>query len=225
MKTKWGFAFLISIGMLLTSCNYTNIKNSEFDGNAVFKMPPEQKAQLSYVYIYQTVFAPKCVSCHGNSGRVNLETYQGALDHLSVIKKSVFQKQNMPRLGSLSFNQKAALWNWIEMGAPKDGDGTLPPPDPITPTYDSIDQHIFQVKCITCHTAGKTGERILLDKESLLNSPLELVIPGNADESGLVVAVERADDKRMPTAKEGYSKLTDEEIGAIRKWIMDGASK
>lgn len=221
----WTSAFLFSVILLLTSCNYTKIKDGGFDGNSAFKMPPEQKAQLSFNYIYQTVFVPKCVSCHGNSGGVNLETYQGALDHLSAIKKSVFQKQTMPKRGSLTFNEKAALWNWIEMGAPRDGDGTTPPPDPITPAYDSISKHIFQVKCVTCHTPGKTGERVLLDKDSLLNSPLELVIPGNADESGLVVAIERTDDKRMPPAKEGYSKLSDEEIGAIREWIMNGANK
>ena len=56
-----------------------------------------------------------------------------------------------------------------------------------------------------------------------MNSPLELVIPGNADESGLVVALERSDDKRMPPGKEGYSVLKDDAKLAIRKWIENGA--
>jgi hypothetical protein len=53
---------------------------------------------------------------------------------------------------------------------------------------------------------------------------LELVLPGNPDESGLVIAVERTDEKRMPLAKSGFSPLTPDEMTAIRNWIANGAS-
>lgn len=218
-------AFLILLSLLLAGCNYTKVKGGGIDENKIFNMPPEQKAQLSFSYVYQNVFLPKCISCHGNSGGVNLESYQAARSHLAAIKKTVFETKTMPKRGSLSFDEQAILWNWIAMGAPKDSeDGTTPIPDPLTPTFDSISKNIFAAKCVTCHSAGNPGQRILLDKDSLLNSPLELVIPGNADESGLVVAIERTDDKRMPPAKEGYSKLSDEEITAIREWITNGAT-
>jgi len=113
------------------------------------------------------------------------------------------------------------LWTWIEMGAPEKapGEGPGTPPEPLEPTYASLYQNVFKPKCVTCHSPGNTGSRIPLTEEGLLNSPLELIIPGNPDESGLVVAVERNDDKRMPPAKEGYSKLKDEEKAAIRAWI------
>ena len=62
-----------------------------------------------------------------------------------------------------------------------------------------------------------------MDKDSLMNSPLELVLPGNADESGLVLSVERSDKKRMPPAEDGYSALKDAEKTAIRLWITNGA--
>ncbi len=71
----------------------------------------------------------------------------------------------------------------------------------------------------------------LVTKEDLLNSPLELVIPGNVEESGLMIAITRVDQKRMPPIKDehgnptGYSALPDLEIEAIKKWILDGAQK
>ena len=85
------------------------------------------------------------------------------------------------------------------------------------------DKQIFQISCTECHSPSGTGKRILLDRESLMNSPLELIIPGNPDESGLVVSIERSDDKRMPPAKEGYVALKNEKKAAIRKWIENGA--
>lgn len=95
--------------------------------------------------------------------------------------------------------------------------------EPILPTYESINKNVFMVSCKDCHNPAGSGKRILFDKLSLLNSPLELVIPGDPDESGLVVALERLDGKRMPPAKEGYTALKDEQKLAIRQWIENGA--
>ncbi|UOF01367.1 c-type cytochrome domain-containing protein [Bdellovibrio reynosensis] len=93
----------------------------------------------------------------------------------------------------------------------------------LEPTFESIDRLVFQKTCTDCHYAGGDGKRVLLDKNSLLNSPLELVIPGNPDESGLIISFERTDDKRMPPEEDGYDALTPEEISVIRKWIEIGA--
>ena len=132
----------------------------------------------------------------------------------------------MPKIGSLSADEKRLLWNWIQLGAPKENNGgsTQPPTEePLTATFASIDKHIFQEKCVACHSAGGQAKRILLDKQSLMDSPLELVLPGNSDESGLVIAVERTDDRRMPLAEAGYSELSVEEKAASRHWIDNGA--
>ncbi|HEY8272238.1 MAG TPA: c-type cytochrome domain-containing protein [Pseudobdellovibrionaceae bacterium] len=95
--------------------------------------------------------------------------------------------------------------------------------EPLVPSYESINKRIFIAACKDCHNSGGSGKRVLLDKVSLLNSPLELVIPGNPDESGLVLSLERNDDKRMPPSKEGYAPLKEEEKAVIRKWIENGA--
>ncbi|ASD63272.1 c-type cytochrome domain-containing protein [Bdellovibrio bacteriovorus] len=93
----------------------------------------------------------------------------------------------------------------------------------LEPTYESISREVFQYSCYDCHHATGTGKRVPLDKASLLNSPLELVIPYNPDESGLILALERNDDKRMPPPDDIYDAVTKEEILIIRKWIENGA--
>ena len=97
------------------------------------------------------------------------------------------------------------------------------PLEPTQSTYESINKNVFTPKCVACHSVGNSAYQVLLSREALLNSPLELVLPGNPDESGLIIALERSDHKRMPPEKEGYSALKREDIEAIRIWIADGA--
>lgn len=213
----------LSIGVL--GCNYTKLKKTSADENLTFSLPEEKLSELSYSLISQKIFLPKCVSCHGSSGNVSLESYSDAVRNLALIKRAVFDEKTMPKRGSLSEEELAYLWNWIRLGAPEQAqNGDVgPKPEPILPTYDSINRNVFQISCKDCHNSTGSGKRILFDKDALLNSPLELVIPGNPDESGLIVAIERIDGKRMPPAKEGYSALKDDAKTAIRKWIENGA--
>jgi len=126
----------------------------------------------------------------------------------------------------LSQEELSFLWNWIKIGAPENAQNGNPPPflEPILPTFDSINSKVFQTTCKDCHNPIDSGKRVPLDKESLLNSPLELVLPGNPEESGLIIAIERIDDKRMPPAKEGYSELSAAAKEAITIWIQNGAA-
>ena len=211
---------------LFVGCNYNRIKDPNLGGNnSRFSLPADQRGNLSYALVSQKVFVPKCISCHGTSGGISLESYQSTLANIEKIKSSVFDARTMPKRGTLDPAELSVLWTWIEIGAPEQapGGGPGPTPLPLGPSFASIDQNIFQVKCLVCHSPGNPGKRILLGKTDLLNSPLELVVPGNPDESGLVIAIERADDKRMPPAKDGYSELKVEEKSAIREWILNGA--
>ena len=220
VKKISSFAFLI---LLFSGCRYSRVvlSNSE-DLNKQMNMSSEEKLKLSYNVLNQKVFFPKCVSCHGESGGVNLESYSEILKSLDLVKQSVFFTQSMPKNNFLTQDEKRLLWNWIDMDAPQQAQDPIsePPwPEPIQANYESINKNIFIPKCNSCHSTGNTGGRILLTKEDLLNSPMELVLPGNPDESGLVIAVERDDKKRMPPEKDGYAGLKDEEKIAIRKWI------
>ena len=224
MLFRLGSIFLISL--IFVGCNYTKIKDSKADKNIRFSLPSEKMSELSYGLLAQKVFVPKCVSCHGNSGRVNLESYSGVLKNLDKIESSVFEVGTMPKRGTLTREEMAYLWNWIQLRGPENSQSGNPPPEtePILPTYESINRRIFQTTCKDCHNPNDSGKRVPLDKESLLNSPLELVLPGNPDESGLIIAIERTDKKRMPPAKEGYSVLSDEAKAAIKNWIQNGAT-
>lgn len=117
-------------------------------------------------------------------------------------------------------------------GSPNPGDSAsgdpndLPPEQqviPLAPSFEEINRVVFQKTCIKCHNPTGTGKRVPLDREGLLNSPLELVIPGNADESGLIISLERADKKRMPPIKDRYYAIRPEVIAVIRQWIDQGA--
>lgn len=210
---------------LFAGCNYTKPKESTTDQNAMYELPDEKKSELSFGLLARNVFSQRCTSCHGTSGGVNLQSYSEVIRNLSKIEKSVFVEKTMPKNSALTREQLAYLWNWIKIGAPElPSSGSAPPlEEPIQATFDSINKHILQVSCKDCHNPGGSGKRIPLDKDSLLNSPLELVLPGNPDESGLVIAVERLDDKSMPPKKNGYSPLSDEEKQTIRSWIQKGA--
>lgn len=217
---------LILIAGLMSSCNYTRLKESADTVQNFGDINSEEKATLmNYKFISSKILEAKCTSCHGSSGNVNLESYESVVANLDKIQTSVFVAQTMPKQGALTPEEKRLLWNWIKMGAPLDS--VVPPPpeeEPLIATYESIRTHIIEPKCITCHNPTGTGNKIGLDKESLLNSPLELVLPGNADESGLIIALERTDNKRMPPAEEGYSALKAEQIQIIRNWINNGAN-
>lgn len=226
MLQKFWFLLLFLIIGGLVGCNYTVSKQSSEDGSSKYSLPEEKVSELSYSLLNQKVFAQKCTSCHGSAGNIRLESFADVVENIDLIKKVVFQNRTMPKIGSLSQEEQAYLWNWINVGAPEhaqNGNTVDPLPDIFLPTYDSINRNVFLNSCKDCHNSNGSGKRILFDKESLINSPLELVIPGNPDESGLVIALERMDSKRMPPAKEGYSVLKDEVKSVIRKWIENGA--
>lgn len=215
------FVFLM---VAMVGCDPVHIVGPD-GNNSRFSLPKEQKAKLSYSYVNQKVFLPKCVSCHGNSGGITLEAFGEVQSQIRSIKSAVFDKRTMPKNDALSEEQLSILWSWIEIGTPETQPDSEPVETvPLVPKFESIDRNIFQVRCVTCHSPGGTGKRILLGKTELLNSPLDLVLPGNPDESGLVIAIERTDDKRMPPAKDGYSELKPEEKLTIRDWIKNGAS-
>lgn len=223
MKIK--IIFLIALSLSLSFCNYTKLKHKGTVATSRYKLSQEKLTQLSFSLIYQRIILPKCVSCHGSSGKVNLESYPEVVKNMALIKKSVFEEKTMPKKNNLSEEEFAYLWNWIEIGYPEVATSgyKYPEPEPLRATYESINKNIFSIYCNDCHSPQGSGKRVPLDLDSLINSPLELVLPENPDESGLVLSVERKDHKRMPPAKEGYAELKEEMKVIIREWIENGA--
>jgi uncharacterized membrane protein len=236
-------ATLTSVVLIMSACNY-RIAKSERTSNQ-----PNDKlatlAQLDYNVVAEYVFKPSCTGCHGQVAGVNLETYDSVFRKLSLVEEQALKRRTMPPQGGLTACQSELLQAWIAEGAPKIASQPAPvltacggsilnparpptsspalPTVPVEATYASIDQNIIQPKCLSCHSSGGVAGRVPLGTLSdLLTSPLEIVIPGSPDESGLIIMVARTDAKRMPPPTVGPS-LSLAEVNAVRAWIEQGA--
>lgn len=218
--------FLLVASLLATSCSYRKEKESSF----VVSYNQAMLDKVSYQLINQKVLVPKCISCHGNSGNVNLETYSSVYGYLDKIKEVTIKTHKMPKspYPALNTEELMLLATWIQAGGPETPlDGSNLPPikvEPLEPKFLSIKKNIFLNKCLVCHSVGKEAERVSLNSpDEMINSPLELVIPGNPEESGLVLAVLPDARKIMPPKKSGMANLKPEEIEIIKQWIANGA--
>lgn len=188
---------------------------------------------VSYKDVYSHIFVPKCLGCHsqgGGDGGVNLVSFQSIKLYLPDIERVAIKEMSMPPGGPLSVNERELLSAWIKAGAPEISTGQGPaaiPPGPVpaiplAPNFESLKANIFQQKCMGCHFTGGPIVDILFDKEEdLLNSPRDLVLPGDAASSTLYIAVSRTDGKRMPPPPplSQWPALNPEEIAMIKKWI------
>lgn len=92
--------------------------------------------------------------------------------------------------------------------------------------YDTEIQPILTNNCSSCHSAGQNGFTSTSYNDVInstgTNYGQDLVVPGDADASGLV-------DKIEPTPQFGTQmpqggSLTNDEISLIRRWIDEGAN-
>ena len=107
----------------------------------------------------------------------------------------------------------------------------------LQPTLPSLQEHVFGAICINCHVPGGAGDFMFLDTEehtyqslvdmpSLENPALDRVEPGDPEASYVVHKIEgRADIAGDPMPPPPESRLTPEQIAAIREWIENGAQR
>lgn len=240
--SKLAVLLLFTLSFAFSGCSYLGPSDPIITGGGL--LTPQEKTKLSYASV-TPVFKQNCISCHGTAGGVNLESYQSIRENIAAIERAVFKTKTMPKGFSLSANQMQILKAWIEMGAPEEAPGgssnptpipsatpiptptpeptATPEPEEIEATFKSIRQNILTKRCIFCHSGSGSAKHIPLSTlEDLIDSPREIVVPGNADESSIVIAIERTDDKRMPPRDNGAA-LSSEEIRVIREWITNGA--
>lgn len=225
--SKFFLMALASCVFLITGCGAKSPLKFEEKVSGKIALEP-----VSFMEVKNKIFIPKCIVCHGQAGNVNLETYEQAVAHLQSIKKSTLIDKRMPRAGfdKLTTAEELLLKAWIEAGGPeKPLDGSpAPAPLPVEkllPTFASIKKLIIDRKCLNCHRADGSAPRVLLNTaQEMIDSPLEIVIPENADESGLILVLDRENaTKPMPPIKTGISEVTQAEREIIRTWIMNGA--
>ncbi len=97
-------------------------------------------------------------------------------------------------------------------------------PEPEGVSYMNDVQPIFTARCVSCH--GSNGGISFADYEATtsgtgFNYGNDLIIPGNADASGLIDKLETNPQfgSRMPLG----GSLTPNEITTIKAWINQGA--
>lgn len=104
------------------------------------------------------------------------------------------------------------------------GPGTTPAEVlPLEATYASIRANILVAhNCLKCHgIGGKTYDKVPLEtREQLLDPNRDWVIAGKPEESAIIIALTRPDDKRMPL---NQPPVPQEEIDVLAKWIEEGA--
>jgi len=120
----------------------------------------------------------------------------------------------------------AVIRQWVSDGAPPSSGGAL------TPTFASIQSHVFTPICSVCHAGGSAPQGLRLDAAnsyamlvgvpSVEVSSVLRVAPGDPDNSYVVQKIEghAAVGARMPF---GGPYLDAETTAAIRQWITDGA--
>jgi len=82
--------------------------------------PPPAKPALSFAFVQQQVFTPKCAKCHG--GMVgSYEKVVGNLTEIESRVRSTFEWEQMPppRASQLTEEEKNLLLDWIKAGAPR----------------------------------------------------------------------------------------------------------
>ncbi len=87
---------------------------------------------------------------------------------------------------------------------------------------------IFAANCVACHNKGKTeGELNLEGTATILkgSSSGQIVVPGKPDESYLYNVAARKEESFMPPYPNEVQakKLTPEQLGLLRQWIIEGA--
>jgi uncharacterized membrane protein len=223
----------VAVLFFTASCSYRREKQEAGeDGLGSDRPTADMMARVSYADV-STIFQNRCVTCHGNSGGVNLESLAGARTALARIRQSTIVEHRMPKSpgAPLSSDERMTLWAWIDAGAPEvpaNGGPVTPPPPPLTPlepTFDSIKSHIIDKKCLSCHSPGGKAERDpFVTRSDLVDSALDIVVPGDASQSEIVHVLTPGAKKPMPPAESGITPVSLEDLEIIKTWINKGAT-
>jgi mono/diheme cytochrome c family protein len=180
---------------VLVSCNYNDTKNQPTSLTKTGTPNGTPQAAVDYQTVKTLVFDQACIKCHGSTlvkGGVRLDTYALAFATVDRIRTEV-EAGDMPppppRGATLSDEQKALLFAWLDSGAPETTVVTQPPtsppttpptvpptvptpptvpptvpgPSPSTPDFAMVSQAVFVPHCVKCHGATMTKGGVNLE--------------------------------------------------------------
>lgn len=168
---------MISSTAALSSCGFKIDKQASDSAaaNGLSAYTPTSTIP-GYNTLRSQIFASQCISCHGTSGGVSLDTYTSAVAAASLIRNAVVVSKVMPPTGSLSDTEIRAIQSWVDNGTPEDdvvvSTSATATPTPVatatptptsTPTasgnvtYAQVSSQIFTPSCISCHSGSRAS--------------------------------------------------------------------
>jgi uncharacterized membrane protein len=223
---KYCYNVIPFVLIFLSACSY-RVEHEVSSIDDVF-VSQELLAKISYAEVKRVVFDPSCISCHGQSGNVNLEDFENTRAHLEDIKKTSLLSRKMPKapFTTLDQTQLQYLTAWYKAGNPQFAADPNPEPPPVVllPTFASIKKNIIDKKCLSCHNPNGDADRVPLDTvEAMINSPLEIIIPNNSEESGFILVTKEGARGKMPPPRSGITAISASDLEIIKEWINKGA--
>ncbi len=220
------FSLAVFAGLVLSSCNYRVEKSS---GGSAASSQDKSAGSIDFKEIKERIFAPKCISCHGQ-----YESYSNVKFELSSIRAQVLIDRMPKSGGPLTLELKALLSAWSDAGAPETLasapiDSKLP--RDLQPNYDSISLVILGPKCTACH--NPQGQAKFLDLSSRLaifSQRTRVFGPGagqklidfDKPEDSYLLKVVNDPVEPMPPTWSGLPRLTGSEVQVIQDWIRLG---
>lgn len=202
--------------------------------------------QVDFELIKQNILEPRCFSCHSkdkNKGDVNLETYQNVLANIKAIEKDIMDGSMPPKSKpelQLSKTLKDLILKWIKAGAPETKSSpaaTVVDHSHLTATEKEIlsrGEYLFNLSsCDICHTVDKSkplagGKALTMNFGTFYTTNIskdKKTGIGNWSEKDFLRAMRKGLSPQgkyyYPTFPyTNYSKLSDEDILAIRSYIL-----
>lgn len=183
----WFWALVISSTAALSSCGFKIDKQATDSAAATGLSAYSPTTTIpGYNTLRTQIFANQCISCHGTSGGVNLETYSSAVAAASQIRNAAVVSKVMPPSGPLNDTEIQAIQSWLDNGTPENDvivstsqtasptptDTAAPAPvatatPTTTPTstptssgnvtYAQVNSQIFTPSCISCHSGSRAS--------------------------------------------------------------------
>lgn len=226
--------FLLSL-LALAACGRPS-RMPSLQGNALLS-----SEELSFDALNETIFKPRCASCHAN-----FTVYESLMDSGTVLAKNPDQSSlylrtasgQMPKGGpALSVAEVSAIYDWISAGAPK-GSGVIIPPIGQTPggsnppgttnppptggaaepTFAWLQANVFNPRCVMCHSGTAPSAGYDLSSFEGVTAGGR-VVPGNSAGSRIY---QRVISTTAPMPPMG-GPLTAEQTQMLAQWIQSGA--
>ena len=191
---------------------------------------PSTSVPVLYSNLANTIFVPKCVSCHSANGGTaagfyDMTSYSNVMTRVrsgNAYQSRLYSDTSSNRMPpaphvALTAAENQKIFDWISQGAKNDSGAItatqVPAAIPLAATYASVSANVLVKHCISCHgpTVAYSGIRV-----DTYANVLRGVSPGNPANSAIYSSMSAG---RMPTA----GKISNAELDVLRTWIQNGA--